>query len=62
MTYGSGHNTIMQPPPPYLKFGTRDKKDPKKDPKKDLRKRKSRAFGGSVITLNSSGQIQITKP
>jgi hypothetical protein len=39
-TYGSGHNTIMQPAPSYLN---------------------QKAFGGSVITLNKSGQIQITK-
>jgi hypothetical protein len=41
-TYGTGHNTIMQPLPSYLKKG--------------------RLFGGSVITLNSAGQIQITRP
>jgi hypothetical protein len=38
-TYGTGHNTIMQPAPSY----------------------KGRSFGGSVITLNGMGQIQITK-
>ncbi len=50
VTYGTGHNTIMQPLPTYLKFG------------KDGKKGKKRGFGGSVITLNGTGKIQISKP
>jgi len=42
VTYGTGHNTIMQPLPPYMN--------------------KNFKFGGNVITLNSAGQVQITRP
>lgn len=41
MTYGSGHNTIMQPKPSYLKYG---------------KKRSKKSFG-SMITLEKNGKI-----
>ncbi len=44
VTYGTGHNTIMQPKPLYMKKG------------------RSFGEGGSVITLNSAGKIEISRP